>query len=222
MIDISEYKYFMGISSFPQFEVEYYRYSDAQDFVYASCAEYDPRTKNHKLLLPANLKPPTFIVFHELTHILDIEMLSNGDRTHDFCLTGYMEYHASQVELMALMGATTIREKLSFSMEESINYFDYTVCQYLDSKLENAKTLIVDSNHKKRCDGLGVFFNFLGLKSICSMFATDFKDNYSYQRFVDHMPSLLFMETRKHFTGWIDDIDKAVGLYAQMLNAIDS
>lgn len=89
-----------------------------------------------------------FIVFHELTHILDTEMLSNGDHTYDFCLTGYMEYHASQVEMMALMGATTIREKLSFSMEKSINYFDM-VRQYLDSKLETAKTLIVDSNQKK-------------------------------------------------------------------------
>lgn len=57
---------------------------------------------------------------------------------------------------------------------------------------------------------------------MCSIFAADFKDNHSYREFVDHMSSLLFIEIRKHFTGWIADIDRAVVLYAQMFNTIDS
>ena len=64
-----------------------------------------------------------------------MESLGNGNRAHDFCLTGYMEYHASQVELMTMMGAKTIREALSFSMEDAINFSKWSVRQYLDNKL---------------------------------------------------------------------------------------
>lgn len=222
MIDISGYKYFMGINTFPQFEIEYYRLNDSQDFVYAGRTEYDPETKRHKLLLPSNAEVPKFLLFHELTHIFDMESLGNGNRAHDFCLTGYMEYHASQVELMTMMGAKTIREALSFSMEDAINCSKWSVRQYLDNKLETAKILILDSSLEKRCDGLGALFNFWGLKSVCSMYSIDFKDDYGYREFLNHMSSLLFMEMRDCFTEWIDDVDIAIALYSQALCSIAS
>lgn len=222
MIGISDYKYFMGINSFPQFEIEYYRLSDSQDFIYGGRAEYDPETKSHKLLLPSNAEVPKCLFFHELTHILDMERLGNGDRAHDFCLTGYMEYHASQVELMTMMGAKTIQDELTFSMEDTINCSKWSVQQYLDNKLETAKILMLDSSHEKRCDGLGALFNFWGLKSVCGMYSIDFKDDYGYREFLNHMSALLFMKMRGCFTGWIDDVDKAIALYSQAYCSIVS
>lgn len=222
MIDIRHFEYFMGINSFPQFDIEYFNIADSQDFVYTGRAIYDLKTKRHKLLLPSDVELPEFLVFHELTHILDMEKLGDGNRTHDFCLTGYMEYHASQVELMTMMGATTIQDALSFSMEDAINCSEWSVRHYLDNKLATANTLILDSSHEKRCDGLGALFNFWGLKSVCSMYSIDFKDDFSYREFLNHMSTLLFMEMRDYFTGWIDDVDKAIALYSQAICSIAS
>lgn len=216
MIDINSYKRFMGINSFPQFKTEYYKLIESQGFAYAARAEFDPETKRHKLLLPSNAEVPMFLIFHELTHILDMETLWKGDRAHDYYLTGYMEYHASQIELMAMMNAMTIRDTLSFSMDESIGFNDYSVRQYLDNKLENAKALMLDSSSQKRSDGLGVLFNFLGLKSVCKMYAKDFKDDYTYRELMNHISAFLFMELREFFVGWIDDVDGAVALYLML------
>ena len=107
-----------------------------------------------------------------------MEMLGVSKPEYNHYLTGYMEYHASQVELLVMMGATTINDRISFSVSDSLNGIDESVLQYLETKLDMAKRMIQDPELKKRVDGLGAIFNFFGLKSICYMFATDFVDNY--------------------------------------------
>ena len=92
--------------------------------------------------------------------------------------------------------------------------------QYLDNKLDLAKKLVQEIEKQKRIDGLRAFFNFLGLKSICSMFATDFKDGYSYGEILERMSTFLLMEIRNEYSGWIFDIDRAVVLYSQAYAAV--
>ncbi|MBQ6417416.1 MAG: hypothetical protein IJJ91_01970 [Synergistaceae bacterium] len=104
MIDVSDYKKFMGINSLPKFDVKYYTPDLTADYIYGARAEYDVKTKAHTLLLPEKLDAPRFLLFHGLTHILDMETLVTGEKNHDFCLAEYMEYHASQDELMVMMG----------------------------------------------------------------------------------------------------------------------
>lgn len=174
----------------------------------------------HILLIPTNVEIPKFLLYHELTHIYDMEMLGVSKPEYNHYLTGYMEYHASQVELLVMMGATTINDRISFSVSDSLNGIDESVLQYLETKLDMAKRMIQDPELKKRVDGLGALFNFFGLKSICYMFATDFVDNYGYREFADQIPTMVFVNIRNLFSGWIDDIDSAVALYAHVERAI--
>ena len=220
MIDVTNYKQFMGIDSFPVFDVKYYTLDLTGDYSYGARAEYDVKTKAHTLMLPRNCGASKFLLFHELTHILDMETLASGEKNHDFCLTGYMEYHASQVELMIMLGADSVKDLLSFSMQDHVEQSDWTFVQYVNNKLNTAQRLIADKNQQTRVDGLNAFFNFLGLKSVCGMFAKDFEETYSYQGIMAKMSSPLFMELRRTYSGWIDDIDKAVAIYSHAVNAI--
>ena len=162
MIDIDDYKRFMGIDSFPEFETEYFTQDYSKDYVYGAQAVYDVETQKHTLRFPSELEVPRFLLFHELTHILDAEKYSTGEKNHDFCLQGFMEYHASRVELMVMMGAQTVNETLSFSMNEKINGCGWSVKQYVDNKLETARNLILAEDRQRRKDGLGALYNFFG------------------------------------------------------------
>ena len=219
-MDVSDYKQFMKTDSFPQFDVQYYTPDMRADYIYGARAEYDLNTRAHTLLLPERYEVSRFLLFHELTHILDMELLATGERNHDYCLTGYMEYHASQVELMVIMGAESVKDKISFSLQNHVVKSEWTIEQYLKNKLDTALRLITACNQQTRKDGLDAFFNFLGLKSVCVMFSTDYEDRHSYRQIADRIPSHLLMELKRTFSGWIVDIDKAVAIYSHAVHAI--
>ena len=212
--DIEKYKRFMKINTFPEFEEESYIVDINANYSYGGRAEYTSSTKKHKLMLPSNIPTSEYRLFHELTHIYDMEQNANGDKIHDYCLAGYLEYHASQVELLVVLGAKTIDSRISFSMMDRIDGMEWSVKQYLDSKLNTAKALICDSDMEKRVAGLEVFYNFLGFKSICCLYATDYSEEYDYRDIVSQMSLITFSRIRQHMTGMLDDIDTAVHLYA--------
>ena len=220
MIDDKKFRQFMEIDTFPDYSTEYFKVDPTLDYFYAARAEYSFTSEQHKLLLPEKYDIPECILFHELTHILDAERYSNGNRSHDYGLTGYMEYHASQVELMVILGAKTINDKLAFSMQDRIGVSNCTIQYYVEKQLETAKMMISDSDQKKRIEGIGVLFNFLGSKSICNMYATDYCENYNYKEIVKHFPSFLFLQLRELMQGWVKDIEKTTLLYVLMTNAV--
>ena len=220
MIDIEAYKRFIGTTLFPQFTIEYFEPDLNRRYTSVAQSVFDSKTRMHVLRLPSRYETPRFLLYHELTHIYDMEVSQNGDKIHDFCLAGYMEYHASQVELMALMDAKDLDEKISFSMSNCTNYLGWTVQRYLDNKLTSASDLVGEKNQQSRILGLDVFFNFLGLKSICGMYATDFSDTFNYQPFAEVLPSLLLYEIRRDMEGWIEDVEKIVVLYSRALRFI--
>ena len=131
MIDVNEYKNFIGIDSFPAFDVQYFIPDISCDYFFGAWVNYDAIAKTHTLMLPKNYEISKFLLFHELTHISDMNMLATGDKNYDFCLSGYMEYHASQVELMVMMGAKRISDVIAFSMEELVDNSEWTVQIYL-------------------------------------------------------------------------------------------
>ncbi|WP_029200372.1 hypothetical protein [Oribacterium sp. NK2B42] len=220
MIDIEEYKNFMGITSFPNFQIDFFKVDLNQEFIQVAQAMYDSESGSHMLRIPSNIETPRFLLYHELTHIYDMDIHKTGEKNHDFCLNGFMEYHASQIELLIMMGAKAIEDSISFSMNDSVYGLNWSVQQYMGNKLQTSIILINDENRQKRIEGLGAFYNFLGLKSICKMFAVDYIEDYSYQEIAMKVSSQLFYEIRNTMTGWIGDIDKVVSLYSNMLAAI--
>ncbi len=217
---IDNYKQFMEIDTFPEFEIQYYALDCSKDYSYGAQAVFDVKTKKHTLRLPTNFEVPRFLLFHELTHILDAEKYSIGEKNHDFCLHGFTEYHASQVELMVMIGAETISSAVCFSMKEQINRSDWSVQKYIDNKLETARKLMQYSERRRRIDGLGALYNFFGLRSICSLYSSDFIDQYDYHDFLETMSSYLFMSLKSYMIGWVNDVEKAVALYSNVLNAV--
>lgn len=220
MIDVETYKRFMGITSVPQFAIEYFEPELEQKYTSVAQAVYDQRTDIHRLRLPSGYEVPRFLLYHELTHICDMRMFKKGEKTHDFCLAGFMEYHASQIELMVLMGAAHFDDHILFSMSDCSNYLGWTVQQYLENKLTTAVDLICEKDQRFRIMGLDAFFNFLGLKSICSMYALDFVDTFNYRPFADRLPTSLLFEIRKDLVGWIENVEKVVALYSRTVGYI--
>ena len=149
-----------------------------------------------------------------------MEMLKNGEEIHDFCLNGYMEYHASQVELMVGLGANSIKDTLSFSVCDPIDNLGFTIKEYMDTRFEIAVDMLNNSIPNNRLDGLGVLYNFLGLKSICLMYALDYKDNYNYCLLTNRLGPYLLSTANRFMVGWEIDVSKAVGLYSNCMNAI--
>lgn len=219
-MEIAQYKQFMRIKTFPTFSEESYLLDINEDYFPIAKTDYSFSAKKHTLFLPKNYDVPRYILFHELTHILDMEKYANGEKSHDYWLTGYMEYHASQVELMEALGAKTIDDAIVFSMLDHINGMQWTVQQFVNNKLETAKKLIVDSSPTRRIDGLNVFFNFLGLKSICSIFATDYSENYTYQEILTRISTVQLSAIKSTMQGFSVDVEKTVKLYAQVEHTV--
>ena len=214
---VEQYKSFMKIDSFPSFTTEYYEIEEGGTYSHIAKAEYSIPDNKHKLLLTRNICIPKWVLFHELTHMLDMKRYRNGDYNHDFCLSGYMEYHAAQVELVKIVGAETVETPVSFSMKDKIDEMHEMIQQYVDNKLEMAQKLMESHDQKEKIDGINALFNFFGLKSICSMYATDYVDNYTYQSTSMRMSSWLFTTTRFFMTGWIENVDKAICLYSNVI-----
>lgn len=208
----------MGVKSFPYYVVEYFEPDLNKKYTSVAQAVYD-RGK-HILRLPSNYETPRSLLYHELTHIYDMEMLKNDEKIHDYYLTGYMEYHASQVDLMVRLGANSIKDMLSFSVCEAINYSDLTVKDYMDNKFVTAVDMLNDSIINERLTGLGVLYNFLGLRSICLLYAFDYEDKYNYSFLANLLGSYLLSTMKSFMVGWNIDVNKAVALYSNCIKAI--
>ena len=144
---VDEYKNFMGFSWFPEFDLQTKIASlviaDSQGFESAAVTTYQPITGQHSLCVSVNLELSKYLMFHEFTHMHDSEIYVNGDKVRYAGLSGYTEYHASQIELACLVGAETIGCIPSFSMNKIISTFagNKTVLQYVKEKYQHAKDL---------------------------------------------------------------------------------
>ena len=103
-----EYIDFMGLEKFPKYKVECFEINinetDITGFGSLAQAKYNPHTDEHTLRVCSNLEVRKYVVFHEFTHILDAEMYAKNNPANYAYLSGYTEYHASQIELMILLG----------------------------------------------------------------------------------------------------------------------
>lgn len=98
-----EFKNFMGIKEFPIYEIQTQEVTqtivDSKGYGIAACTLYQPQNKHHTLRVSTNLILSKYLMFHEFTHILDSEMYVKGDKGRYVGLSGFTEYHASQIVL---------------------------------------------------------------------------------------------------------------------------
>lgn len=210
----NEYTQFVGVDKFPLFDIQTKQVSlvtsDARGYDSAAMSHYIPKTKKHILTFSSNMELHKQLVYHEFTHMIDAELYANGNPLRYAMLSGYTEYHASQVELMKLLCTKTVNEKISFSMSTIIDTYsgNRTVSQYVEEKRLHAVELFsrqdfpVDLAMLK--SAMGVLFNYFGLRSICAMYATDYTEKIDNSAFLNHISVLQFAPVNRHMYGWLD------------------
>ena len=225
---VNQYKNFMGIDEFPEYEIIYKDNSLDEVLVkgYSSLAQakYDYKNMKHTLIIPESICPE-YILFHEFTHILDSEKYVNGDGNRYMGLYGYTEYHASQIELLSLLKVKTISSNISFSMTDVLKTYsgEKTVKEYIETKRESAKELFSQEVFLKDFDSLkdslGVLFNYWGLRSICKMYAKDYHEVIDNEAFLRYISSYYFCILNNLMTGWLNEekIEKSIEKFNNLI-----
>lgn len=222
---VNEYKNFMGITQFPEHIIKTMEVSkslaDSQGFGVVALTNYQPLSGEHTLSISTNLNLSKYILFHEFTHMLDSEEHVNGDPTRYMGLSGYTEYHASQVELAQLLVSNTIDSVPHFSMNRAISTLsgEMSVSRYIQAKHLHAIELFSRSDFPSNIDTLkaafGVLYNYWGLRSICEMYASDFVETIENEAFLRFVPSTTFSPINNLMHGWLDGakIELSIPLY---------
>ena len=224
-----EYKNFMSINSLPEYILQAKRVSlsvaERQGFDTPACTFYSPASDQHTLVISTNIAVPRYILFHEFTHILDTELYAKGDKARYACLSGFTEYHASQVELVSMLNVESIHSPFSFTMDTKVETLSgqKSVSQYLDEKFQHAHELFSRSDFPANIEtlksALGVFYNYLGLRSICEMFSLDYNESCNYSIFFKHIPFTLFTILNRTMHGWLtpDQIELSNRIYSSII-----
>lgn len=210
-----KYMKFMKLHSFPHYDIIIQSINlnanESKQYAKAACTKYDFETQKHSFIVNPLINLNEYIVFHEFTHILDTDQYVNNDKTKYVDLSGYTEYHASQIELLNLLGARKVSKKVCFKMNQIINTIagSITVQEYIEDKHNQAIELINNDyftvNDEYMVASLGVLFNYWGLRSICEMYAKDYKENKNNDAFIKRIPLFLSLDSLMH--GLMNDIE---------------
>lgn len=226
---VNEYTDFVGASYFPSFDLQSRTASistaDSQGFEVIANAHYQLATGQHTLTVSTNIPLSKYVVFHEFTHMLDAELHTNGDKMRYLGLSGYTEYHASQVDLVLLLGSKALNSIEPFSMNTRITTITgpKSVYQYVQEKQQHAIDLFsrVDfpANVNALKSAFGILYNYWGLRSICEMYSTDYEERIDNSAFLKYIPSLNFTLLNRLMRGWLDKdkIEKSIPLYANTI-----
>ena len=225
----AEFKQFMGITDFPAYQLTTKEVSlslsDSQGYGCPASAFYEPKIDRHTLQISTNLMLLKYIAFHEFTHILDSEMYAKGNSIAYVSLSGYTEYHASQIELLQLLGAKSVNEKISFSVNAIISTFSdkTSVIEYLRRKQNLAIELFSRDGFPGSIETLhtafGVLFNYWGLRSICELYASDYVEEVQNEAFLHYISTENFCLLNTIMHGWLEKsaIDKSLILYSNSI-----
>ena len=230
------YKHFLGISVFPKYELIpkelFLEKSEKHGFDSWATAFYDIPTGRHSLEIWAEIHTlgqiGKYVVFHELTHILDDENIVKQDKIKYLANHGYTEYHASQIELMQMLGAESVHQQIAFSMSNTIKTIggEKTIKEFVDMPRLLAIELISRADFPADIETMkvtmGLIFNYYGRRSICKMFALDYQDDEDNSI----IAKLIYPQTVQlldgFMVGWFDDSKVAFinSLYQRMLPSL--
>lgn len=215
----------MGIKVFPVYELQTKEVSLAiaksQGFDFVASTFYQSENRKHTLLASTNVDLSKYVIFHEFTHMIDSETNVKGDKMRYAGFSGFTEYHASQVELMQLLGANVVSEGISFSRDSSITTMagEKSVYQYIIEKHEHANELFSRSDFPVNLDTLksafSILYNYFGLRSICEMYAIDYTEKISNEAFLKFILTQNFVALNRLMHGWLNEgkINLSINIY---------
>lgn len=224
-----EFKNFMGITKFPMYKLQTKKVSlnlaERQGYEVLASASYQPETNSHTLVVTTNLPLSKHLLFHEFTHMFDVEMYVNGNKIRYAGISGFTEYHASQIELMQLLGAKYITDTVSFSMNTIIDTLTgkKSVSQYLSEKQQHAIQLFSRNSFPDDLSTLktaiGLLYNYWGIRSVCEMYSTNYTETINNDAFLSFIPSFDFSAANRLMHGWLNgkSIESSITLYFNIL-----
>jgi len=215
---VNDYKKFVKINNFPIFTIKpkemTLEKSMKHGFDAPATVFYDVPTGAHSLEIWSRLYLPQmnaqYLVFHEFTHIWDAEVYSLKDKEKHISNKGYTEFHAAQIDFMRILGASNIYEPFSFNMNQKIETFGgtKTAIDFVEMPLNLATQLITRSDFPANIETLvttlATIFNYYGRRSICKMYATNFKDVSDTSNIASFLgkDTINFLNT--YMLGWFD------------------
>lgn len=224
-----EYITFARVEELPQYKIEQFEMKiwDVNKAGFGSLAQsaYNPRTDEHILRVCSNREVMKYVVFHELTHMLDSEIYAKNNPVRYTAISGFTEYHASQIELMELLGANTGEGDFSFSMDTKIQTYlgERTVKQYVRDRQQAAIDIFSMPNFPANIETLkvaiGVLYNYLGLRSICKMYAEDYVEEINNRVFLKFIPTMHFITLNNQMNGWLngEQIEESMKTYINII-----
>lgn len=216
-VKILEKKYieFINIEKMPVYSIESKKVSlskaESEGFDSIAQTLYKADTQEHILIIADNVSIEPYILFHEFTHILDAEVYAKGDKVKYVTSSGYTEYHASQIELLIMLGAENLRDPISFSIDQHITTIagEKTVRQYVGMKRRQAMGLYQRKDFPYSIDQLktafGLLFNYWGLRSICYMYCKDFEEETDNKVLTRFIPVDILSLMNQLMVGWLTE-----------------
>ena len=183
----SKYSSFMGGVTLPRMTLHLLDIEEIKKELSWATVKYNPNDDTYELLVFDQLFNPQivvngeYIIFHEFTHALDISLYGTKDQKKYNELRGYLEYHAAQVEMLALLGAQQFTLDISFSLADTVTDVDgeKSVLEYLEHGLEIVNEAIrkptFKSNMEEVFHAVGALYNHLGRVSVCQLASTDYE-----------------------------------------------
>ena len=210
----TEYISFMNLEKFPDYEIDTKKVSLAiankQGYEAVATTWYLPQTGKHTLIISTNIIAEKQLLFHEFTHMLDAERYVNGDKMRYAWLSGYTEYHASQIELMQMLGVKNINAVTNFSMNDTVTTLagEKKVAQYVADKRQHAISLFERNDFPADLatlkTAIGVLYNYWGLRSICELYSDDYVEIVNNNTFLQYISTQIFCETNNLMHGWLN------------------
>ena len=211
----TEYIAFMGLERMPVYKIEAKSVSlsraETEGFESIAQTVYKLDTKEHTLIVADNVNIEPYLLYHEFTHILDVEIYVGAGKIKNAFLSGYTEYHASQIELLKMLGLKSAKEHIAFSISKNITTIagDKTVGQYVDTKRRQAIELFQRKDFPNSIEQLktaiDVLFNYWGLRSICYMYCKDYNEETDNTAFTHHIPVNTFNQMDQLMVGWLSE-----------------
>lgn len=229
-----DYIRFMGIECLPEYRVTTKEIdlavADSQGFSAPATAWYDRATGKHTLeVWPTGLRiEGAPLIFHEFTHMLDAEKYVGKSDIKYIANKGFTEYHASQVDLLKRLGAKNISSPISFSMKDPVEHLNQriTVEEFVRAAHSTACELInradFPSNIQTLSATMGLIFNYLGRRSICIMYASDYTDSFDDSLFSKLIGTAPYSLIKNLMNRWLDDqtVDVIDGLFFKLISAL--
>lgn len=233
---VKEFMSYIGVNTFPAFSIitkeMNLEKSKQQGFDSMAAAFYDVQTGTHRLEIWSKLYLPQlnakYLVFHELTHILDAEVYSQRDKWKHMSNKGYTEYHAGQIDFMKLLGAENISSSFEFKMNQKIETVGgtKTAQEFVEMPRKLASELIgredFPANLETLAVTLGIIFNYYGRRSVCLMYAGDYDDSADMSVIEGFLGKDTVKAFNNYMVGWFEakKVTPIDMLYGKMILAL--